>query len=77
MDRLAPILYRSRMEWLLIFGAVLGLLIVAMVIIGARRSRQRSHLDPSRDVYFGDPEPRPPHGPHGTNTGGSSSSGPL
>ncbi|GIF96150.1 hypothetical protein [Catellatospora citrea] len=65
------------MDWLLIFASVLGLLIVAMVIIGARRSRQRSHLDPSRDVYFGDREPRPPHGPHGANTESSSSSGPF
>ncbi len=77
MDGLAWINYRSRMEWLLIFAGVLGLLIVAMVIIGARRSRQRSHLDRSRDVYFGDREPRPPHGPHGTNNDGSSSSGPM
>ncbi|MEU8074611.1 hypothetical protein AB0B31_04120 [Catellatospora citrea] len=65
------------MNWLLIFVGVLGLLIVAMVIIGARRSRQRSQLDPSRDVYFGDREPRPPHGPYGSNTEGSSSSGPF
>ncbi len=56
---------------------VLVLLIVAMVIVGARRSRHRSHLDPTRDVYFGDREPRPPHGPYGSNTGGSSSSGAL
>ncbi|GAA2375373.1 hypothetical protein Cme02nite_04900 [Catellatospora methionotrophica] len=65
------------MEWLLIVVGVPALLIVAMVVVGARRSRQRSRLDPNRDVYFGDREPRPPHGPYGSNTGGSSSSGPL
>ncbi|MFC7242663.1 hypothetical protein ACFQO7_09240 [Catellatospora aurea] len=59
------------MEWLLIPAGVLGLLIVVMVIIGARRNKHRSHLDPARDVYFGDREPRPPHGPFGSNTAGS------
>ncbi|WP_155375172.1 hypothetical protein [Catellatospora vulcania] len=56
------------MEWLLILAGAAALLIAVMVFIGSRRSRHRSQLDPSRDVYFGDREPRPPHGPHGSNT---------
>ncbi|MFD0599039.1 hypothetical protein ACFQZ4_47640 [Catellatospora coxensis] len=58
------------MEWFLVFAGAAALLIVTMVVVGARRSRRRSHLDP-RDGYFGDREARPPHGPFDSNTDSS------
>ncbi len=61
------------MELLAGIAAVTAVLVAVMVFIVSRRSRSRSALDPSRDLYHGFPEDKNPSsvGGHLVDTPGS------